>query len=60
MIENDFPQQLQQSLSKMGYKLVNRGQIGRTEVISINWKGKKINAIEAVADKRGDDHAAAY
>jgi gamma-glutamyltranspeptidase/glutathione hydrolase len=60
MIENDFPQPLQQSLSKMGYKPVNRGQIGRTEVISINWKGKKINAIEAVADKRGDDHAAAY
>ncbi len=60
MVENDFPQPLQQSLSMMGYKLVNRGQIGRTEVISINWKGKKINAIEAVADKRGDDHASAY
>ena len=60
MVESDFPAGLQQSLTQMGYKLVNRGQIGRTEVISINWKGKKINSIEAVADKRGDDHASAY
>jgi gamma-glutamyltranspeptidase/glutathione hydrolase len=60
MIESDFPKTLQQSLEQMGYKLAHRGQIGRTEVISINWKGKKINTIEAVADKRGDDHAAAY
>jgi gamma-glutamyltranspeptidase/glutathione hydrolase len=44
----------------MGYKLTNRGQIGRTEVISITRNGKKISAIEAVADKRGDDHASAY
>jgi gamma-glutamyltranspeptidase/glutathione hydrolase len=60
MVESDFPKTLQQSLEQMGYKLAHRGQIGRTEVISINWKGKKINTIEAVADKRGDDHAAAY
>ena len=44
----------------MGYTIANRGQIGRTEVIKIAWKGKKIKAIEAVADKRGDDHASAY
>jgi gamma-glutamyltranspeptidase/glutathione hydrolase len=60
MVESDFPKTLQQSLEQMGYKLANRGQIGRTEVISIQWKGKKITGIEAVADKRGDDHAAAY
>jgi gamma-glutamyltranspeptidase/glutathione hydrolase len=44
----------------MGYQIMNRGQIGRTEVIRLEWKGKKIQSIEAVADKRGDDHAAAY
>ena len=44
----------------MGYSFQKRNQIGRTEVIKINWSGKKINGIEAVADKRGDDHAAAY
>ena len=44
----------------MGYKVVNRGQIGRTEVIQLNWKGKKLINIEAIADKRGDDHASAY
>ena len=44
----------------MGYEIVNRGQIGRTEVIKINWQGKKIKEIEAIADRRGDDHAAAY
>jgi gamma-glutamyltranspeptidase / glutathione hydrolase len=60
MVESDFPKTLQQSLEQMGYKLANRGQIGRTEVISIQWNGKKITGMEAVADKRGDDHAAAY
>jgi gamma-glutamyltranspeptidase/glutathione hydrolase len=60
MVEQDFPKSLQQSLESMGYKLTNRGQIGRTEVISITRNGKKISAIEAVADKRGDDHASAY
>jgi hypothetical protein len=44
----------------MGYTITNRGQIGRTEVIKLEWNGKKIKSIEAVADKRGDDHAAAY
>ena len=60
MVEQDFPKALQQSLEAMGYKFTNRGQIGRTEVISITREGKKITAIEAVADKRGDDHASAY
>ncbi|MCE2848099.1 MAG: gamma-glutamyltransferase [Chitinophagaceae bacterium] len=60
MVENDFPKSLQSSLEKMGYLFTNRGQIGRTEVIKLEWSGKKLRSIEAVADKRGDDHAAAY
>jgi len=60
MVENDFPKSLQTSLEKMGYLFTNRGQIGRTEVIKLEWNGKKVKSIEAVADKRGDDHAAAY
>lgn len=60
MVENDFPKSLQTSLEKMGYAFTNRGQIGRTEVIKLEWSGKKLKSIEAVADKRGDDHAAAY
>jgi gamma-glutamyltranspeptidase/glutathione hydrolase len=60
MVENDFPKSLQTSLEKMGYAITNRGQIGRTEVIKLEWTGKKLKSIEAVADKRGDDHAAAY
>jgi gamma-glutamyltranspeptidase/glutathione hydrolase len=60
MVENDFPKTLQTSLEKMGYLFTNRGQIGRTEVIKLEWSGKKLKSIEAVADKRGDDHATAY
>jgi gamma-glutamyltranspeptidase/glutathione hydrolase len=59
-IENDFPASVQNALSSMGYSFQKRSQIGRAEVIKINWQGKKIKNIEAVADKRGDDHAAAY
>jgi len=60
MVENDFPKEVQKKLESMGYAFVNRGQIGRTEVIRVEWKGRKIKNIEAIADKRGDDHAAAY
>ena len=60
MVENDFSKSLQTSLEKMGYAFTNRGQIGRTEVIKLEWSGKKLKSIEAVADKRGDDSAAAY
>lgn len=55
-IEPGFPQDTKDQLKKMGYKLVDRGQIGRTEVIRILPDGR----IEAVADKRGEDHAAGY
>lgn len=55
-VEPDFPSEVRAELEKMGYKITQRGQIGRTEVIRILPNGK----IEAVADKRGDDHAEGY
>jgi gamma-glutamyltranspeptidase/glutathione hydrolase len=60
MVEKDFPEDVKLAMEKMGYKVMNRGVIGRTEVIQLNWKGKKLINIEAIADKRGDDHASAY
>jgi gamma-glutamyltranspeptidase/glutathione hydrolase len=54
-VEESFPQTVQQQLQQMGYKVIRRGSIGRTEVIKID-NGK----IEAVADSRGNDAAAAY
>jgi gamma-glutamyltranspeptidase/glutathione hydrolase len=60
MVEKDFPEDIKLAMENMGYKVINRGVIGRTEVIQLNWKGKKLLQIEAVADKRGDDHASAY
>ena len=60
MVEKDFPQDVKLALENMGYKVINRGVIGRTEVIQLHWKGKKLINIEAIADKRGDDHASAY
>lgn len=60
MVEKEFSPETKAALELMGYKVVSRGQIGRTEVIKIDWKGKKLETIEAVADKRGDDHASAY
>jgi gamma-glutamyltranspeptidase/glutathione hydrolase len=60
MTESSFSKETIEKLKAMGYEIVNRGQIGRTEVIKILWDGKKIKEIEAVADKRGDDHASAY
>ena len=60
MVEKDFPEDVKLAMEKMGYKVINRGVIGRTEVIQLNWKGKKLINIEAIADKRGDDHASAY
>lgn len=54
-VEESFPQATQQQLQQMGYKVIRRGSIGRTEVIKIE-DGK----IEAVADSRGNDAAAGY
>jgi len=55
-IETGFPANVRADLEKMGYKISQRGQIGRTEVIRILSDGK----IEAVADNRGDDSAAGW
>jgi gamma-glutamyltranspeptidase/glutathione hydrolase len=55
LVEESFPQAVEQQLKQMGYKITRRGSIGRTEVIKIE-NGK----IEAVADSRGNDAAAGY
>ena len=55
-VEKDFPIAVRQKLEQLGYKIKQSDQIGRTELIVISPDGK----IEAVADKRGDDHAAGY
>ena len=55
-VEKDFPLAVREQLEKMGYKVRERLSIGRTELIVVWPDGK----IEAVADKRGEDHAAGY
>jgi gamma-glutamyltranspeptidase/glutathione hydrolase len=53
-IERNFPDTTRASLERMGYKCVDDGSIGRTEVImKVDDK-----TFEAVADSRGDDSAA--
>ena len=56
MIEKGFPDNVREKLQQLGYKLAEVSQIGRTELILISPDG----TIEAVGDKRGDDHAAGY
>ena len=53
--EKDFPFTTIESLIKMGYECKQRGPIGRTEGVLI-----KKGVIQAVGDKRGDDHAEAF
>jgi gamma-glutamyltranspeptidase/glutathione hydrolase len=55
-IEKNFPQEARAALQKMGYKLTERGAIGRTEVIKVLPDGR----FEAVADSRGDDGAEGF
>ena len=55
-VEDDFPATIAAELQKMGYKIVKRGSIGRTEVIKVLPDG----SMEAVGDKRGDDTAEGY
>ncbi|SKA06483.1 gamma-glutamyltransferase [Sediminibacterium ginsengisoli] len=54
-VEKDFSAETKKQLEAMGYKLKERGGIGRTEGIRI-LNGKR----EAVADKRGDDSVAGF
>jgi gamma-glutamyltranspeptidase/glutathione hydrolase len=55
-VEQNFPDSTIEALEKMGYKVVKRDQIGRSEVIKVLDNGR----FEAVADSRGDDSAAGY
>ncbi|MFT3901743.1 MAG: gamma-glutamyltransferase [Niabella sp.] len=55
-IEKGFLPATAKVLEQMGYKLDERGQIGRTEVIKVLPNGR----FEAVADIRGDDSAAGW
>jgi gamma-glutamyltranspeptidase/glutathione hydrolase len=55
-VEKAFPQAVRKELEKMGYKIVERAGIGRTEVIKVLPDG----SFEAVADNRGDDGAEGF
>lgn len=55
-VEKAFPKETRDALQKMGYKIVERGAIGRTEVIKVLPDG----SFEAVGDSRGDDDAEGY
>ena len=57
-VEQNFDDATIKKLEGMGYKVVKRGRIGRTELIEI--KRGKAKPITAVADKRGDDSAEGY
>lgn len=56
MIEKDFDANTKKQLIAMGYKLVERDGIGRTEAIRLLSDGKR----ETAADLRGDDSVAGY
>lgn len=55
-IEKSFPQAIRDALTKMGYHVVERSNIGRTEVIKRLADG----SFEGVADSRGDDDAEGF
>ncbi|MBS1667685.1 MAG: gamma-glutamyltransferase [Bacteroidetes bacterium] len=55
-VEKGFPSDVKEELIKMGYKIMEREAIGRTEVIQIMPDGKII----AVGDRRGEDTAEGY
>ncbi len=55
-VEKGFDENVRDSLQKMGYKIAQRGGIGRTEVIKVLPDGK----LESVADNRGEDDAEGY
>ena len=55
-VEKTFPVALRNQLTAMGYKIVEREPIGRTEMILVKQNG----ILEAAADKRGDDSVAGW
>lgn len=55
-VEKSFPKEIRDALQKMGYKIVERSSIGRTELIKVLSGG----SFEAVADSRGDDDAEGF
>ncbi len=55
-VENGFSETTAQQLKNMGYKLMEREAIGRTELIKILPDGTR----EAAADIRGDDSVSGY
>jgi gamma-glutamyltranspeptidase/glutathione hydrolase len=55
-VEKGFAEDVSDSLRKMGYKIIERSEIGRTEVIRVLADGK----FESVADNRGEDDAEGY
>ncbi|TBR20151.1 MAG: gamma-glutamyltransferase [Chitinophagaceae bacterium] len=55
-LEKGFPITTRKALEAMGYKLIDRGSIGRTEVIKVLPNGK----FEAIADNRGEDAAVGW
>ena len=55
-VEKNFPDKLKKALTAMGYKIEERGAIGRTETIRVLPDGK----FEAVADNRGEDGAEGF
>lgn len=55
-VEKTFDKKTVDSLKLMGYKIEQKGAIGRTEVIMILADG----TLHAIADHRGDDAAAGY
>ena len=56
MLEKGFNEDVKKELQSMGYKVSERGAIGRTEVIRILANGKR----EVAADKRGDDSVSGF
>ncbi len=60
-VEKSFSGEIKKQLEAMGYKIKERGAIGRTEVIQIkDSPSAKLRTIIAVGDKRGDDDARGY
>jgi gamma-glutamyltranspeptidase / glutathione hydrolase len=74
-VEKDYPKETIEKLTAMGYKIVERGSIGKTEMIKIEetitdlgptkpnsktHNAKITKKITAVADKRGDDDARGF